>query len=110
MMVFGMLVTAFPELSHATPTIGDVGSNAGDQSSGLTSGALRIAGFVGIVMVIIAFVKGRTARQQGESIGGYVALGIVGALLFAVPTVISIVNVSLIGSDASQTIQGQIIQ
>lgn len=104
------LVTAVPELAHATPTIGDVGNNAGDQSSGLTSGALRLAGFAGIVLVIIAFVKGRNAKQQGESIGTYIGMGIVGALLLAIPVIISIVNVSLIGTDASTTIQGQIIQ
>jgi hypothetical protein len=111
MLALGAVLTTFPELSHAqTPSLGDVGKNAGDQSSGLTSGALRLAGFVGIVMVIIAFVKGRNAKQQGESIGAYVGMGIVGALLLAVPVIISIVNVSFLGSDASQTIQGQIIQ
>lgn len=109
-MAISAAVTAVPELAYATPTIGDLGSNAGDQSTGLTSGALRIAGFAGIICVIIAFLKGRNARQQGESIGGYITLGIVGALLFAIPTVISIVNTSLIGSDASSTIQGQIIE
>jgi hypothetical protein len=110
MLALGALVTSMPELAHATPSIGDVGSNAGDQSSGLTSGALRLAGFAGIVLVIIAFVKGRNAKQQGESIGTYIGMGIVGALLLAIPVIISIVNVSLIGTDASQTIQGQIIQ
>jgi len=107
---FSLLVGAVPELAHATPTIGDVGSNAGDQSSGLTSGALRLAGFAGIVLVIIAFVKGRNAKQQGESIGTYIGMGIAGALLLSIPIIISIVNVSLVGSDASQSIQGQIIQ
>jgi hypothetical protein len=105
-----VLATAVPELAHATPTIGDIGNNAGDQTSGLTSGALRVAGFVGIVLVIIAFIKGRNAKQQGESIGTYIGMGIVGALLLSVPIIISIVNQSLLGSDASSTIQGQIIQ
>lgn len=105
-----VLVTAVPELAHATPTIGEVGKNAGDQSSGLTSGALRLAGFAGIVLVIVAFIKGKNAKQQGESIGTYIGMGIVGALLLAVPVIISIVNLSLIGTDASTTIQGQIIQ
>jgi len=90
-------------------TLGDVGNNAGDNASGLTNGALLLAGFVGVVMVIIAFVKGRSARQQGEGIGGAVGLGLLGALLLAVPTIISIVNNSLLGSDASSTMQGQII-
>lgn len=111
MMVLGMLVSASPELSYATtPTIGDVGDNAGNQAAGLTSGLLRLAGFIGLSMVVLAFVKGRTAKQQGESIGGFVALGIIGALLLSIPIVVSIVNVSLLGSDASTTIQGQIIK
>jgi len=91
-------------------TIGDVGNRAGDQSTGLTSGALRIAGFLGFVMVIIAIVKGRSAKQQGEGIGVYVGMGILGALLLAVPTLVSIFNVTLLGTDASQDMQGQIIQ
>tara|TARA_R110002072_G_scaffold301723_1_gene482167 strand:- start:23057 stop:23470 length:414 start_codon:yes stop_codon:yes gene_type:complete len=98
------------EMALATPTIGQIGTNAGDQSTGLTSGALRLAGFVGIVMVIIAFVKGRNAKQQGEGIGTYIGMGILGALLLSVPIIIAIVNTSLIGSDASATMQGKIIQ
>lgn len=99
-----------PTLASAGVTIGDVGTNVGDQSSGLTSGALRIAGFVGIVLVAISLIKGRSAKQQGESIGSYVGMFLVGALLLAIPTLITIANVSLIGSDSSSTIQGQIIQ
>lgn len=90
-------------------TLGSVGTNAGNNATGLTSGALLIAGFVGVVMVIIAFVKGRSAKQQGEGIGSYVAMAALGALLLAVPTVISIINNSVIGSDASSGMQGQII-
>lgn len=108
--VTGMLLTSFPELAEATPTIGDLGNNAGDQTTGLTSGALRLFGFIGIVMVGIAFMKGRTAKQNGESIGGYITMGIIGGIMLSIVTIISIVNVSLIGSDASSTIQGQIIQ
>jgi len=110
MLALGALVTSMPELAHATPSLGDVGNNAGDQATGMTSGALRLAGFVGILLVIIAFVKGRNAKQQGEGIGAYIAMGIVGSLLLAVPVIISIMNVSFLGTDASQTIQGQIIQ
>ncbi|MFA0809416.1 DUF6750 family protein [Microbulbifer epialgicus] len=110
MMLMIPVLSLTSDLSHATPTIGDLGNNTGDQTTGLTSGALRIAAFVGICFMIVAFVKGRTAKSQGESIGGYITMGIIGALLFAIPTIISIVNVSLIGSDASQGLQGQIIQ
>lgn len=108
--VTGMIFSAFPELAEATPTIGDLGNNVGDQTTGLSSGAIRLFGFVGLVMVGVAFMKGRTAKSQGESIGGYIAMGIIGAILFSIVTIVSIVNVSVIGSDASTTVQGQIIQ
>ena len=95
--------------ANATPTLGDVGNNAGANAAGLTNGALLLAGFVGVVLVIIGFIKGRSARQQGESIGSAVGMAIIGALLLAIPTIISIFNTSLLGSDASSSMQGQII-
>ena len=98
-----------PSLSHAAKTIGDIGTNVGDQATGLTEGALRISGFIGIVMVIVALIKGRASQKQGDSIGTAVSMGVIGALLLAIAAIITIVNTSILGTDASAGIQGQII-
>lgn len=90
-------------------TLGDVGNNAGDNAAGLTNGAMLLSGFVGLVMVVIAFVKGRTAKQQGEGIGTYVGMAFIGALLLSIPTVISIFNNTVLGDDASSAMQSKII-
>lgn len=93
----------------ADQNIGQVAKEMGSNASGLAEGALSLAAFVGVVMVIIALVKGRNAKQQGESVGSYVAMGLIGALLFSVPTLISIFTMSSIGSDTSQGMQGSVI-
>jgi len=105
--VFAFFITV---PAFATQTIGEVAGNLGDQSVGLTGAAIRIFGFIGIAMVGIAFIKGRTAKQQGEGIGSYVMMGMIGAVLLSIVTIVSVVNQSAFNTDASATVQGQIIQ
>jgi len=106
----GLIVGGTSGLANAGLTAGDIGNNLGDQTVGMSSGALRLFGFVGLCFVGIALMKGRDAKKQGESVGTYVGMGIVGAVLLSISAIITMVNLSLLGTDASQTIQGQIIQ
>jgi len=95
--------------SGGNQSLGDVGQRSGDSAVGLTGGALMLFGFVGVVFVAIALMKGRQAKQQGESVGTYVGMGVVGACLFSISIIISIINYTAFGVDASQDVQGQII-
>lgn len=87
----------------AVTDLGSMGTRAGSQGTGLTTGALQIAAFIGVVMFITALIKGRSARDQNESIGKYVAMGIVGAFMFAIPVLIGIFNNSLLGTTGTST-------
>lgn len=106
----GMLASAVPQVASAAATVGDLGNNVGDNSGGVTSGLLRFAGVVGFIFVIMGLVKVVNARKQGEGYGAPIGMLFIGAFLLSIPTLVSIMNTSVIGTDASQTVQGQIIQ
>lgn len=101
-LVTGLLM--LPAFANASgQNLGAIGTNVANSASGLTRGALNIAGFIGIILIIVAFVKGRGARQQGEGIGTYVGMAVIGAMLFAIPTVISVFSTTVFGTDSSVT-------
>lgn len=82
-------------------TIEGIGLLLGNNAVGLTEGSLHLAAFVGIVLLVTSLIKIRQARMYGETIGGFVAMAFVGAMLFSVTTLISIVNTSAFGVDES---------
>ena len=106
----GMLASAVPQLSSAATTVGDMGNNVGDNSGGVTSGLLRAAGVIGFFMVVVGVIKIVNARKQQEGYGASIGMLFAGAFLLSIPTLVSIFNTSVLGTDASQTVQGQIIQ
>lgn len=90
---------ALPSSVNAAVTdLGTMGQKAGSQGAGLTTGALQVAGFVGVVMVIVGLIKVRSAKDQNEPATKYVTMVAIGALMFAIPVVISIFNTSIIGT------------
>jgi heme/copper-type cytochrome/quinol oxidase subunit 2 len=90
---------------------GGVGKNVGNQMSGLTEGALKTSAFVGIVLVIIGTMKWLGARQnQEEAPKEAIKMTAVGAVLLAIPIIITIVNMSFFGTDASSDMQNAIIE
>lgn len=82
----------------AVGDLGTMGQKMGSQGAGLTTGALQVAGFVGVVMVIVGLIKVRSAKDQNEPATKYVTMVAIGALMFAIPVVISIFNTSIIGT------------
>lgn len=94
-------LTASNSTSAAATNLGSVGTTIGSNAAGMAEGAGKIAAFIGLVMVIIGLIKGRSAKEQNEDIGKYVAMVAIGALMFAVPTVITIFNQTVIGADGS---------
>lgn len=82
----------------AVADLGSMGQKMGSQGAGLTTGALQVAGFVGVVMVIVGLIKVRSAKDQNEPATKYVTMVAIGALMFAIPVVISIFNTSIIGT------------
>lgn len=90
-------------------TIGDAAQRGADNVPAIVTFIRWLFGAIGLTLAglgILAFFKKGQPPEVGKNIGMIIG----GALLFALPWLISTSNTSLAGSDESQAIQGVIIE
>jgi hypothetical protein len=82
-MCFGLLA-----VSHAVPAMADLASAAGTITTQATAVG-KTAKVVGMLLGLIMFIGAMSAiaqakKQPGQPIGGYLAIAVVGAILFSI--------------------------
>lgn len=109
-LVVGALGMGMSDSTLAAISLGDVGDNVGENSTGLSKAILRIFGLVGFGLAGMGLLKFRTAKQSNEGIAQPVTMIVVGAFLLAIPVVIGVMSMTALGTDATTDMSSQLIQ
>ena len=91
-------------------SLGKVGENVAGQMSGLTKGILYSFATAGVLLVGFGTMKWQTSRNnQEDTPKEAIKATAIGSVLLAIPIIITLVNVSFFGSDASAKMQNSVI-
>lgn len=109
--LFSALFMISPSIAFAAgggsgvTTFGEMGTQVGSNSTGMSAGAMQTFAFIGVVFVGMGLLSGRKSQKQGDGLGPAIGMGVIGAVLLAIPLIISVANSSIFGTDASSTMQ-----
>ncbi len=104
-----VLMAMSADLLAGGGTLGDAAQRGADNIPAIVTFFRWLFGAIGLVIAglgILAFFKKGQPPEVGKNIGMMIA----GAILFALPWLISTTNTSIAGSDESNAIQGVIIE